>query len=75
MTFLFLLGYFVFNDFFSIVRFAPSSVLLLVLIGVGSWEIFRILWQVFHGQRITLVPKPAADYEHPASRGKRERRR
>ena len=75
MTFLFLLGYFVFNDFFSIVRFAPSSVLLLALIGVGSWEIFRILWQVFHGQRITLVPKPAADYEHPASRGKRERRR
>ncbi len=78
MTFLFFLGYFGFNDFFSIVRFAPSSILLLVLIGVGSWEVFRILWQLFHGQRISLVPRPAADYEHPASpqrHGKRERRR
>ena len=76
MTFLFFLGYFGFNDFFSIVRFAPSSLLLLALIGVGSWEIFRILWQAFHGQRISLVPKPAADYEHPSAprRGKRERR-
>ncbi len=78
MTFLFFLGYFGFNDFFSIVRFAPSSILLLVLIGVGSWEVFRILWQLFHGQRISLVPRPAADYEHPASpqrHGKWERRR
>ena len=75
MTFLFFLGYFGFNQFFSIVRFVPSSILLLALIGIGSWEIFRILWQIFHGQHITLVPKPAADYEHPAPRGKRERRR
>jgi cation-transporting ATPase E len=77
MTFLFLLGYFGFNDFFSIERFVPSTVLLLVLIGVGSWEIFRILWQLFHGQKITLVPRPAADYEHPSSAsrgGKRQRR-
>ena len=78
MTFLFFLGYFAFNDFFSIVRFAPSSILLLALIGVGSWEVFRILWQLFHGQRISLVPRPAADYEHtapPQRPGKRERRR
>lgn len=76
MTFLFFLGYFGFSEFFSIVRFAPSSLLLLVLIGVGSWEIFRMLWQVFHGQRISLVPRPAADYEHPdRRRGARERRR
>ena len=76
MTFLFFLGYFFFNDFFSIERFAPSSFLLLILIGVGSWEVFRIMWQIFHHQRITLVPKPATDYERPnQSRGKRERRR
>ena len=76
MTFLFFLGYFGFNEFFSIVRFAPSSFLLLLLIGVGSWEVFRILWQLFHGQRITLVPQPAADYERSNQvHGKRERRR
>lgn len=76
MTFLFFLGYFGFNEFFSIARFAPSSFLLLLLIGVGSWEVFRILWQLFHGQRITLVPQPAADYERSNQvHGKRERRR
>ena len=77
MTFLFFLGYAGFNEFFSIARFVPSTFLLLVLIGVGSWEVFRMLWQVFHGQRITLVPRPAADYERPSQRrgGKRSARR
>ena len=76
MTFLFFLGYFGYNEFFSIARFAPSSFLLLVLIGVGSWEVFRILWQLFHHQRVTLVPRPATEYERPNQlRGKRERRR
>ena len=75
MTFLFFLGYFAFNTFFSIERFVPSSLLLLLLIGVGSWEIFRILWQLFHGQRISLVPRLAAEYERTASRSKRESRR
>ncbi len=75
MTFLFFLGYFGFHGFFSIERFAPSSFLLLVLIGVGSWEIFRILWQLFHGQKISLIPKPANDYEHPVQTQHRQRQR
>ena len=50
--------------------------LLLVLIGVGSWEVFRIFRQLFHHQRVTLVPRPATEYECPNQlRGKRERRR
>lgn len=74
MTTLFFLGYFVCNDFFSIARFVPSSLLLLVLIGVGSWEVFRILWQVFHHQRITLVPKPSPEYELPGERRKKPKK-
>lgn len=75
MSALFLLGYFGFHEFFSIARFVPSTLLLLVLIGVGSWEIFRILWQLFHGQKVSLVPQISADAAPSRSTGSRRPRR
>ena len=76
MTFLFFLGYIGFNGFFSIERFTLPSLLLFLLIALGSWEIFRVLWQLFHGQKPSLFPKPATEFEeHPHPTEEKTRRR
>jgi cation-transporting ATPase E len=56
MLALFFIGYIFFKPFFALVDFSGKSWLLLVIVAAVGYCMFRVLWQVFHGQHINIFP-------------------
>lgn len=76
MLTLFFTGYIFFKPFFALVDFSGKSWLLLIIVAAVGYCMFRVLWQLFHGQKINIFPTtPTETPDSDAAAGAKRRAR